>query len=82
MTYDFKAGKITVYAGSQGEVGAGPLKADFKSGIYVTATQQGFEDVGWRVGPSYTVGNGPATFGQSDTVDMSFVGAFAFTDAP
>jgi hypothetical protein len=77
VTYDFKAGKISVFAGSQGEIGGGPFKADFKSGLYVTVNQQGFEDAGWRVGPSYTVGAGPAEFNPSDMVDISFVGIFS-----
>ena len=77
VTYDFKAGKISVFAGSQGEIGGGPLKADFKSGLYVTVNQQGFEDAGWRVGPSVTVGGGPAEYNPSDMVDISFVGIFS-----
>jgi hypothetical protein len=77
LTYDFRAGKISVFAGSQGEVGAGPFKADFKSGLYITVNNQGIEDAGWRVGPSVTVGSGPVEYNPSDTIDISFVGIFS-----
>jgi hypothetical protein len=77
LTYDFKAGKISVFAGSQGEIGGGPFKADFKSGLYVTVNQQGFEDAGWRVGPSVTATAGVAEYNPSDMVDISFVGIFS-----
>ena len=77
LTYDFRAGKISVFAGSQGEIGAGPLKADFKSGLYLTVNNQGIEDAGWRVGPSVTVGSGPVEYNPSDTIDISFVGIFS-----
>jgi tetratricopeptide (TPR) repeat protein len=77
LTYDFRAGKISVFAGSQGEVGAGPFKADFKSGLYITVNNQGVEDAGWRVGPSVTVGAGPLEYNPSDMVDISFVGIFS-----
>ena len=77
LTYDFRGGKISVFAGSQGEVGAGPFKGDFKSGLYVTVGNQGVEDAGWRVGPSVTVGAGPVEYNPSDMVDISFVGIFS-----
>lgn len=77
LTYDFRGGKISVFAGSQGEIGAGPLKADFKSGLYLTVNNQGIEDAGWRVGPSVTVGSGPLEYNPSDTIDISFVGIFS-----
>ncbi|MGH2837128.1 MAG: tetratricopeptide repeat protein, partial [Thermoleophilaceae bacterium] len=77
ISYDYRAGKITVFAGSQAEIGVGPIKGDFKSGLYVTVNNQGFEDAGWRVGPGYTVGAGPAEYNPSDMVDFSFVGIFS-----
>ncbi|HYH59440.1 MAG TPA: hypothetical protein VD790_09505 [Thermoleophilaceae bacterium] len=76
ISYDYRAGKLTVFAGSQAEIGA-IVKGDFKSGLYVTVTNQGFEDAGWRVGPGYTVGAGPAEYNPSDMVDISFVGIFS-----
>jgi len=77
VSYDYRAGKISVFAGSQAEIGAGPLKADFKSGLYMTVSNQGLEDAGWRVGPGYTVGAGPVEYNPSDMVDISFVGIFS-----
>lgn len=77
--YNFREGTMTVIAGAKGEVGLGPVKGDFKSGVYVKVGNDGFRDVGWRVGPSYTVGTGPAEFNPSGTTDMSFVGAFGST---
>lgn len=76
ISYDYRAGKLTVFAGSQAEIGA-IVKADFKSGLYMTVSNQGFEDAGWRVGPGYTVGAGPAEYNPSDMVDFSFVGIFS-----
>jgi hypothetical protein len=64
-----------VFGGAKGEIGVPGLKGDFKSGVYVQVGDEGIQDVGWRVGPSYTVGDGPAEFNPSDTIDLSFVGA-------
>ena len=75
VKYDYRGNKITVFGGAKGEIGVGPVKGDFKSGVYVQVGADGVQDVGWRVGPSYTVGAGPAEFNPSSTIDMSFVGA-------
>jgi hypothetical protein len=77
--YNVREGTMTVFAGAKGEVGLGPVKGDFKSGVYVKVGNDGFRDAGWRVGPSFTVGAGPAEFNPSGTTDMSFVGAFGST---
>lgn len=74
VTLNMRDGTLTVFAGAKGEVGLGPTTGDFKSGVYVKVGMDGPRDVGWRVGPSYTVGAGPAQFGASDTMDLSFVG--------
>lgn len=75
--YDFRTGRVTVFAGSQGAIRGGPLSAEFRSGIYLTASSQGIEDVGWRVGPGVKVDGGFSEFKLSDSVDISFVSAFA-----
>jgi tetratricopeptide (TPR) repeat protein len=76
IKYDYRGNKITVFGGAKGEIGMeNVLKGDFKSGIYVQVGDDGIQDLGWRVGPSYTVGGGPAEFNPSDTIDLSFVGA-------
>ena len=78
VTHNFRTGKTTIFAGAQAGVSAGPLKADFKSGIYVTTSNQGIEDIGMRAGPSTSIGAGPMEIsGPSDTVDISFVAAFS-----
>ena len=75
VKYDYRGNKITVFGGAKGEIGVGPVKGDFKSGVYVQVGMDGIQDVGWRVGPSYTVGAGVAEFNPSSTIDLSFVGA-------
>ena len=76
ISYDYRAGRLTVFAGSQAEIGAG-VKVDFKSGLYLTVDNQGFHDAGWRVGPGYTVGAGPLEYNPDDLIDISFVGIFS-----
>ena len=75
VTLNVREGSLTVFGGAKAEVGLGPLSGDFKSGAYVKFGSDGPRDAGWRVGPSYTVGAGPAQFGRSDTMDLSIVGA-------
>jgi tetratricopeptide (TPR) repeat protein len=77
VAYDHKAGTITVFAGSKGSLGVPGLKGEFKSGIYVRVGNDGFQDVGWRVGPQATVGGGPVEYAPKAEMDMSFVGAFS-----
>lgn len=79
--FSAKTGKVTVFAGSKGEISAlGVAKGAFRSGIYLTAGDRGIEDVGWRVGPSASVGKGPVEFEvYKDEIDMSFVGALDAT---
>ena len=80
MTYDRRTGSVTVFGGSKGSIGAGGAKGEFKSGIYVRVGQNGPEDVGWRVGPSTSVGGGPVEFsGASDQIDLSFVDTLSST---
>ena len=73
--YNFRSGQTTVFAGAVGKAEVGRLGADFKSGIYLTAGPEGFEDAGWRVGPTLTGSGGVAEFERADQVDISFVGA-------
>jgi hypothetical protein len=75
VKYDRRAGETTIFAGAKGEVGLGPLKGDFKSGVCVKSGATGFKDVGWRVGPQVKISSGPVEFGKSDYMDFSFVGA-------
>ncbi|WP_395659057.1 CARDB domain-containing protein [Nocardioides sp.] len=79
VTYDFRAGTVTVVAGSKGGGKVGDVvEAGFKSGIYLTmdAKNGGLNDVGWRVGPSATVGHGPVEVGvYNDEMDLSFISA-------
>jgi hypothetical protein len=77
--YNIREGTLTVVAGAKGQVGLGPVSADFKSGVYVKVGNDGFRDVGWRIGPNYKVSSGPAEFRSSDTMDLTFVGALGST---
>lgn len=75
VSYNPKAGKITVFAGSKGEISGYGLKGDFKSGVYIKVDQDGIADVGWRVGPSASVGAGPLEVSVfKEQSDMSFIG--------
>lgn len=75
VTYDIRAGSLTTLVGSKGEISGGGAKGTFKSGIYVTSDKTGAVDVGWRVGPSATVGKGPLEFEvYKDEIDISFIG--------
>jgi len=76
--YDVKAGKMTIFTGAQVEVDSlQVVKGAFKSGIYLTVSAEGIEDIGWRTGPSATAGAGPAEFAlYKDEIDMTFIGAF------
>lgn len=81
VRYNVRGGEMTVVAGPKASlqlppVTGGPtLKAEFKSGIYVTVTNDGIKDVGARVGPSATVGAGPIEYGFKDQVNLSFLPA-------
>ncbi|MDP2772286.1 MAG: CARDB domain-containing protein [Nocardioides sp.] len=76
VTYDFRAGTVTVVAGAKGtgKLG-GVVENGFKSGVYVTAGTDGsLKDAGWRVGPSTTVGTGPLEVeAVNQEIDISFV---------
>lgn len=75
VIYDFRTGRLTVFAGSKGAVKLGPVEAGFKSGIYLTSDSQGqITDVGWRVGPTVKAAGGNAEFTvYKDEIDLSFV---------
>jgi hypothetical protein len=71
VTYNVRAGNVTLFAGVKGGGSVGPLSGDFKSGIYATSSLDGtVGDIGWRVGPSASVTGGPSW---SDSMDISFV---------
>ena len=78
VTYTTRTGSLTAFAGVKGggKIG-GIVDAGFKSGLYITSDSEGeISDVGWRVGPSVSVGKGPIKVGSwSDEVDLSFVDA-------
>jgi hypothetical protein len=74
VSYNFRSGRLSVFGGVKGEADAGVGKLGFKSGMYVNAERDGAVDVGWRVGPSVTVGAGPVEFEVvKDDVDISIV---------
>jgi tetratricopeptide (TPR) repeat protein len=75
VSFDFKEGSATIFAGAKGEVGLGPVKGDFKSGLALKCDADGPQGLAWRVGPSYTVSAGPAHFGGSDYEDITIVGS-------
>ena len=75
VSYEFRTGKLTFFAGSKGEGKLGVVEGGFKSGIYLTSDGRGeISDVGWRVGPSVSVTEGAAEYQvYEDNVDLSFV---------
>jgi hypothetical protein len=74
VSYNFRSGRLSVFGGVKGEASGGVGKLGFKSGMYVNAERDGSVDVGWRVGPSVTVGAGPVEFEVvKDEVDISIV---------
>jgi hypothetical protein len=78
VTYTTRTGSLTAFAGVKGggKIG-GIVDAGFKSGVYITSNELGeISDVGWRVGPSVSVGKGPVNVGSwKDEIDISFVDA-------
>jgi len=76
VSYNPRAGKITVFAGSKGELSGYGVKGDFKSGVYLEVDRQGISDLGWRVGPSISFGGGPVEISAlKEQCDISFIGA-------
>ena len=74
VSYNFRSGRLSVFGGVKGEADGGVGKVGFKSGMYVNAERDGTVDVGWRVGPSVTVGTGPVEVELvKDEVDISIV---------
>ena len=74
VSYNFRSGRLSVFGGVKGEADGGVGKVGFKSGMYVNAERDGTVDVGWRVGPSVTVGAGPLEVELvKDEVDISIV---------
>ncbi len=79
VTYNFRTGKVTVFAGSKFKAGLGPAEVQFKSGLYLTTDSQGdLEDTGWRVGPEVKGASGPFEVGvYKDYQDISFLGGLS-----
>ena len=79
VSYDFRTGKVTVFAGSKFKASVGVVEGGFKSGLYLTSDGRGgIEDVGWRVGPEIKGVSGPVEVGVwKDYQDISFLGAFS-----
>lgn len=77
---NFRSQEFSVFAGSKAELGFGPAKADFKSGLYFTAGPKGVQDFGMRAGPSRTLTGKYLEWNPSDTVDISIMELFK--DAP
>jgi hypothetical protein len=76
VTYNTRTGKVSIFAGSKGEISGGGVKGSFKSGIYVSTDRSGVVDAGWRVGPTVAVESGPYEFeAVKDEIDISFVGS-------
>lgn len=75
VKFDFKTGNVSVFMGSKGGGIHTGVEATWKSGVYVKVNQQGeLVDVGWRTGPSVSVGAGAAEFSAYEgEIDMSFI---------
>lgn len=73
---NFRSQQFSVFAGSKAELGFGPAKADFKSGVYFEAGPNGVEDFGMRAGPSRTLTGKYVEWNPSETVDISVMELF------
>ena len=73
---NFRSQEFSVFAGSKADLGFGPMRADFKSGLYFTAGPKGVQDFGMRAGPSRTLTTGVVEWNPSDTVDISIMELF------
>jgi len=73
LTYDMRAGSMTIVAGSQGGVEVGGTGATFKSGFYATAGRDGIVDMGWRVGPEVSAAGAVEMGVFGGDIDISFI---------
>lgn len=77
VKYEWRTGKMTVWAGVKGSVSdpLGVVDAGFKSGLYITADRNGdIADVGWKVGRSVEVTAGVIEWeADKDEVPFSFM---------
>lgn len=82
VTYDFRAGKVTIFSGAAFGTKLGDvLEGSFKSGVYLTTDKDGIADAGWRVGPSVAAGVGSVESGLiNHEIDLSFIAGLKGTD--
>lgn len=77
VKYEWRTGKMTVWAGVKGSVGdpLGVVDAGFKSGLYITSDRNGdIADVGWKVGRSVEVTAGVIEWeADKDEIPFSFM---------
>jgi hypothetical protein len=75
-------GNVTIFGGAHGGksiplVKGGPkIGADIRDGIYVKVGKSGIQDIGMRVEMKAGASWGGVSTGKSDSMDLSFVGAF------
>ena len=68
---------MTAFAGVRGKVDWGSRADKIKAGLYLTASSDGIQDVGWRTSPSVEIPVGPVLEVQvKQDIDISFVPAF------
>lgn len=78
MTYHYRTGKATIFAGSKAEGKVSVIVAGFKSGVYINSDSEGnITDVGWRVGPGLSAVGAVREFElEEDLKDISFMPEF------
>jgi tetratricopeptide (TPR) repeat protein len=78
FSYDYRAGKVSIFAGSKAQFVVPGYKNEFKSGLYVEVGNEGMEDIGWRIEKQRTYGAGtPIEYAPKDKMDMTFIGIFS-----
>jgi tetratricopeptide (TPR) repeat protein len=77
VDWKYRAGTVTAYVGVRGKVEFQTHNEQLKGGLYLTASKNGVEDMGWRTSASTTRALGPVFEITTKTDwDISFVPAF------
>ena len=77
VDWKFKAGTVTAFAGVRGKIEFSGRSDKLKAGLYLTASKDGIEDVGWRTSASVEKAIGPVLeISAKQDWDVSFVPAF------
>ncbi|PTL58227.1 hypothetical protein C7Y72_00475 [Paraconexibacter algicola] len=77
VDWKFRAGTVTAFVGVRGKIEIAGREDQLKGGLYITASKDGVEDLGFRVSPGSSVKIGPVVEIQTKADwDLSFVPGF------